>query len=45
VAPPTLFSVADLSQLHWPAAFWPHEQVASAAQAHPALDRPQQVMV
>jgi hypothetical protein len=45
VAPLTAFSEADLSQLHWPAAFWPHEQVASAAQAHSALVRPQQVMI
>jgi len=40
-----LFSVAAFSQLQWSAACFPHEQVASLAQAHPAppSERPQQV--
>jgi hypothetical protein len=44
VAPLTAFSLDDLSQLHSPADFFPHEQVASEAQAQAAPDRPQQAM-
>jgi hypothetical protein len=41
----TTFSDSDLSQLHAPAAFLPHEQVASAAHEHAELLplRPQHV--
>ena len=42
LAPEVLFSVADFSQVHWRAGFWPQEHLASFAQTQPP-SRPQQV--